>query len=302
MLAPIGLSVYSRLDHLKQTVEALRKNTLAAESRLFVFSDAPRPGDEKAVNEVRSYLREIGGFSSVDITERTKNSRVANNREGMRTMLDTFGVMIWLEEDIVTAPGFLEFMNGALISYKNEDRVISITGYTPPIEFPRDYPDDVFFLQRFNAWGFGIWSNKFDRIEMKVDPADYRINMRDRGFYQKLVNNGLDIPRMIDMEVSGKTDALDVKIMYQQVLHDWYTVYPMKSLAQNIGHDGSGLHCRETDKFHHNELWKKTGGFIFPENVTLDDRIVSANRKFRRIGLVGNMTERVRYLRTCMSR
>ncbi len=37
--APVILLVYGRLDHTVQTVEYLKKNYLAAETELFVFSD-----------------------------------------------------------------------------------------------------------------------------------------------------------------------------------------------------------------------------------------------------------------------
>lgn len=297
MYAPIGLSVYARLSHLKRTVAALQNNTLAKKSPLYVFSDAPQCGDEQKVGEVRSYLKTVGGFSKVEIIERQSNSRVANNRGGQRYLLDSYGVMIWLEEDIVTAPGFLTFMNEALEYYRDDVSVVSVTGYTPPLNMPRDYLDDVFFLQRFNAWGFGIWKKKYDRIEMKIDPADYRLRMGDGKFYRKLIRNGPDIPRKVDLDVVGKIDALDVKIMYQQVVHDWYTVFPRVSLVQNIGHDGSGMHCAETNMFHHDALWGKDRGFTFPRAVREDERIVNANRNFRRLGGLDAIAETVRRIR-----
>ena len=52
-LAPIAVSTYARPQHLQQTIAALQKNTLAQQSELFVFSDAPKPGDEDKVEAVR---------------------------------------------------------------------------------------------------------------------------------------------------------------------------------------------------------------------------------------------------------
>jgi hypothetical protein len=51
-LAPIGVSTYSRINHLKQSIEALQKNTLAKESELYIFSDAPKPGDDLYNKEI----------------------------------------------------------------------------------------------------------------------------------------------------------------------------------------------------------------------------------------------------------
>ena len=77
-LAPIGLSTYSRPAHLKQTVEALQRNILASQSELYVFSDAPKAGDEEAVVKVRSFIKNIDGFKKTTIIERETNDRVFN--------------------------------------------------------------------------------------------------------------------------------------------------------------------------------------------------------------------------------
>jgi hypothetical protein len=57
-LAPIVLFVYNRLDHTKQTVEALQKNELASESELFIYSDAAKNEEGTLkVKAVREYLK-----------------------------------------------------------------------------------------------------------------------------------------------------------------------------------------------------------------------------------------------------
>ena len=46
MLAPILLFVYNRPAHAKRAIEALLHNTLAAESELFIYSDAARSPED----------------------------------------------------------------------------------------------------------------------------------------------------------------------------------------------------------------------------------------------------------------
>lgn len=295
MPAPIGLTVYSRLDHLRQTVAALQENTLASQSSLYIFSDGPRPGDEAAVDAVRQFIRSIDGFANVEIIERQENSRIANNRGGQRDLLDKFGEMIWMAEDIVTAPGFLAYMNAALDHYRDNGRIVSVSGYAPVIAMPPDYTQDIFFMRRFSAWGFGIWKDRYDRAGRAIDRDDYLRNIRNGDFYRKLVSAGEDIPAMINREVSGSIDALDVRIMYQQAVHDWYTVYPRRSLVQNIGHDGSGLHCGVSDRFQHDRLWDRSDRFVFTDNIEEDDRILSANRVFRRLGKSERIVEKMKH-------
>lgn len=289
-LAPIGVSTYSRINHLKQTIEALQKNTLAKESKLHIFSDAPQQGDEEIVAMVRQYIHTIDGFKKVYIIERKTNGRVANNRGGIKQLLDEYGKMIFLEDDIVTAPRFLQFMNDSLEYYKYNEKILTISGYSPPLEIPKNYKHDVFVMKRFSAWGAGFWKEKYDLINHKIDKDEYHKNIKNNKFYKKLIENGEDIPGMLELEVNGRIDALDVKIMYQQVLNDWYSLYPRRSLVQNIGHDSSGIHCGINNKFNV-EMWDKLDKFEFIKGIRPDERIIKANRKFRSAGVKGKIVK-----------
>jgi len=280
-LAPIGVSTYVRLQHLQQCIAALKQNALAAESELFVFSDAPRLGDEEKVAAVRRYLRTVDGFKRVRVIERKHNSRTKNNRAGLQLLLNRYGRVIFLEEDVVAAPGFLTFMNQALDTYEMNTQVFSISGYCPPIEIPSDYPHDVFFLKRCSAWGSGIWKDRFDSIRY-ITPAEFEQFAADSKRVREFVDGGgEDLMVLLKAEAYGKIDAGDVKAMYAQFVNGQYTVYPRQALTSNIGFDGSGTHCAATNRF--NVELSERCSFSFPQEVVVDRRIVEANQKFRAI-------------------
>jgi hypothetical protein len=246
-LAPIGLSVYSRLAHIKKTVCALKRNELASESTLFVFSDAPQKGDEERVVAVRKYLRTISGFKQIHLLERETNSRIENNRQGIQRLLTEYGKMIFLEEDIVTAPKFIEFMNQALDFYQADQRILAITGYSPPFTLPASYKKDIYLSLRFSAWGFGIWKERYDKIKMKIE--DYEEFLKDKAAVKRFRVGGEDLLHLLKREAEGQIDALDIKINYHQSQQNLYTVAPSVSLVQNIGHDGTGVYCINTRSF-----------------------------------------------------
>lgn len=278
-LAPIGLSVYGRLEHLQKTIVALRGNELAQDSELYIFSDAAKHGDEEKVAAVRSYVRTIEGFKAVHVIERASNGRVNNSRGGIKSLVDKYGKVIFMAEDIVTAPGFLGFMNQALEKYERDDKIFSVVGYCPPIAFPADYSLDAFILRRFSAWGFGIWKDRFDKMRY-ISRAEFDGFVADKERVESFVKaGGKDMLLMLEADVSGQIDAGDVKFMYAQFLSDQYTVYPSQSLVQNIGLDGSGVHCGRTDRFDVT-LSQKTK-FNLPDALQVDPRIVMANLLFR---------------------
>jgi hypothetical protein len=278
-LAPIGISTYARLQHLQRTIAALQKNALAEQSELYVFSDAPKPGDEEKVAAVRSYLQTVNGFKEIHIVERERNSRTANSRGGLRMLLDRFGKVIFLEEDIVTSPGFLTFMNQALDKYEGNERVFSVVGYCPPIKIPKSYQRDAFFLRRYSGWGLGTWKNRFDSIKY-ITPEEYEQFAANKKRVSEFVKGGgEDLMVMLKSDAYGEIDAGDVKAMYAQFLSNQYTVYPTQSLVQNIGHDGTGTHCGSSNRF--NVTLSDKTIFRFPDDVAVDQRIVKENRKFR---------------------
>jgi len=278
-IAPVCISTYTRIEHLKKTVKALSENKYASDVDLFVFSDGARPGDEDKVGLVRGYLSKVTGFRSVNIIERESNNRVYNNRNGLSEILNKYGRCVFLEDDIVTAPGFIEYMNSALDKYENNSGVMSITGYCPPIPIPSEYSHDVFALNRFCSWGFAIWKDRYDMIRY-LDGDDF--NSID---IKKISEFGEDIYSMVRSDFLGNIDALDVKAMFCQYKESKATIYPRHSLVQNIGHDGSGIHCGITDRFKHEFLWNKIDDFVFPDDVMIDKGIVDSNFNFRRISL-----------------
>jgi len=279
-LSPIGLSAYHRLEHVKKTVQALKHNFLAPESELFIFSDAPKSGDEEKVYMVREYLKTINGFKNVTVVERTNNSRVKNNRGGIKFLLEEYGKIIFLEEDILTSPNFLTFMNRALDFYKDDDRIISISGYSPPIIISNNYTKDIYLSYRFSAWGFGVWKDRYDMIDFNLNGIkDFFLN--NLGL-REFCRGGEDMLPMLLYESEGELDALDVKFFYTQYKKNMYTIYPKESLVQNIGFDGSGLHCGESNKFN-TEVDRNKRVHFFERNIEIDPHIMAANFQFRKI-------------------
>ena len=127
-LSPIILFVYNRPWHTQQTIEALQKNELASESDLIIYSDeAKTENEQENVDKVRLYIEQIDIFNKITIIKREKNWGLANNIiDGVTKVVDQYGKIIVIEDDIVTSPYFLKYMNEALDFYKNEQPEIVI--------------------------------------------------------------------------------------------------------------------------------------------------------------------------------
>ncbi len=280
MLAPVMITTYTRLDHLRRTIDALLRNELAGETTVYVYLDGPKPGDEEKVDAVRHYLQTVRGFGEFHLVARERNMGAHENAKSANyEVLDRCGKLIRMEDDIVTAPGYLRFMNLALDRYQDNKQVFSISAYCPPINIPADYPYDAFFVRRFSGWGCGLWRDRLDDIYSHITMEEYERFAADKALSRAFVQSGgKDMLLMLKGVASGKLEAGDVVAMYTQFIKDQYTLYPTESLVQNIGMDGTGVHCDVTNYFDV-PLGSKTS-FVFPDRMVVDDRIVQANREY----------------------
>lgn len=278
-LAPIVLFVYNRPWHTRQTVETLQRNLLASESELFVFSDGPKkPEDKEKIDEVREYIRSITGFGAIRLIERRHNLGLANSViNGVTEVIETYGRVIVMEDDILTVPNFLLFMNKALDTYREYDLIGSVTGYSLPIQIPTDYFFPVYLTHRHSSWGWGTWQRVWSKIDWEI--SDYDRFQSDRRAKQDFNAAGADMVAMLDMQMKGKLDSWSIRFDYACFRSGALSLAPVSNLVKNIGFDGSGMHCGPSGKHLQGMLTSDEETFNFPENPTLDSSIADATRK-----------------------
>lgn len=239
--APIALFTYNRLPHTRQTVEALRRNELSAESDLAIFSDGPRTeSDGEKVRSVRDYLKTIDGFGSVTVVESDKNRGLAESIiAGVTDIVNRYGRVIVLEDDLVTSPYFLKFMNDALTLYKDEEKVVSIHGYIYPVTGPLP---ETYFLKGADCWGWATWKRGWDLFE--PDGSRLLEALKARRLARQFDFDGTyGYAGMLKDQVAGKNQSWAVRWYASAFLRDKLTLYPGKSLVSHAGADGSGTHC-----------------------------------------------------------
>lgn len=236
--APIVLFVYNRPWHTKQTVDALLKNVLADQSNLIIFSDGFKSdSDRNEVNQVRNYIKSLNVFKSVEIIEREKNFGLsANIIDGITMVVNEYGKVIVVEDDLITSPYFLKFMNDGLLKYEENDRVISIHGYTYPTK--RKLPE-TFFIKGADCWGWATWKNKWGLFE-KDGEKQLRL-LEERMLTSEFdFNNAFPYTQMLRDQVAGKNNSWAIRWYASAFLKDMFTLYPGRSLVYHNGNDGSG--------------------------------------------------------------
>lgn len=239
--APIVLFVFARPEHTRRTLEALAANALAEQSDLIVYADAARDeSDASRVREVRHLVHEAIGFRSVTVIEREANYGLARNIiEGVSETLRQHARVIVLEDDMLTSPYFLTYMNDALDRYAEDDRVVSIHGYVYPVA---ERLPEAFFLRGADCWGWATWRRGWACFN---SDGQFLLNELKRcNLIRSFDFNGAyPYSKMLKGQIKGANDSWAVRWYASAFLAGKLTLYPGRSLVHNIGNDNSGTHC-----------------------------------------------------------
>ncbi|PKA27065.1 methyltransferase, TIGR04325 family [Leptospira meyeri] len=274
--APIIIFVYNRPDHTKRVIDSLIANEEASESDLIIYSDFAKAETHlMKVNEVRSYLKEIKGFKSVRIVERTENYGLAKSIiSGVSEVIEQSGSVIVLEDDILVSPYFLRFMNSGLEKYKEEEKVASIHGYSYPID--TNGLDDTFFIRGADCWGWATWRRAWQYFEPDGE------KLRDQLIREDLVarfDYDYTYPffQMLTDQILGRNNSWAIRWHASIFLKNKLTLYPKESLILNIGLDNSGTHCDDNDYLSKEFSLKSNHEFpkVIQENLEARNRMVN---------------------------
>ncbi len=239
--APILLFVYNRPEHTRRCIESLTRNALAADSTLYIYADGPKDTTQQtAVDEVRSYLRTISGFKTVNLIERKENWGLARNIiDGVTTQVNRYGKVIVLEDDLVVAPYFLQFMNDALETYKDEPKV----GHIQACDFTQDSSlPETFLIKWTGSWGWATWERAWKHFNPNGKALLEELEQR-KLTYTFDFNGKYGFTRMLRRQIEGKNNSWAIRWNASLFLKDILSLNVGRSLVQNEGFDGSGTNC-----------------------------------------------------------
>ena len=236
--APIVLFTYNRADHTQKAVESLLKNAEAKESELFIYSDGPKTeAKREAVEENRRYIHTISGFKSITITEREKNWGLANSLiAGITEIVNRYGRVIVVEDDLILSPYFLQYMNEALEKYKDDDRVASISAFLNPIDCEAP---ETFFLRYFACWGWATWKRGWDLLINDDRVLLRRLRWRKHAFN---IDGTGPFYEILYCDKIGLNSSWAVRFYASQFLAGKLQLFPGHTMAIQTGADGSGTH------------------------------------------------------------
>ena len=249
-LAPIVIFSYNRPNHLQRVLDALAKNELADQSELFIYCDGAKqnaPAEQvEAVAQNCQVAHAATGFKSVTVIKRPTNIGLRANIVGAVTeIVNKYGRIITLEDDIITSPGFLRFMNDALECYKDEDRVMHVSAYF--YKNNKTLPETFFYQVPYPGGGWGTWARAWKHYS---DDTESLYNYWSKRWDDFNIYGGTSLQQQLEDNYTGKLNTWFIKWYAIMRLRNGLSLYPTKSFTTNIGFDGSGSNCFVSNKFY----------------------------------------------------
>ena len=259
-LAPIIVFAYNRPDHLSKTLSRLAQNEMASDTDLFVICDGAKANaTDEQIHKVfmtRDVARNAKGFHSVQIIERERNFGLARNIiEGVSSVIDKYGKVIVLEDDLLTSRFFLKYMNEALSHYENRPGVMSISANRPPVnrmELPGDYEYDVFVSLRSFSTGWATWKDRWSHVDWSLGYLEDFMKHPEQ--VKAFDRSGDDMSEMLLLQRDGRIDSWAIQFCFAHFKEHAVAILPCVPYVDNIGFDGSGIHSGTNEADFRNDV------------------------------------------------
>lgn len=241
MNAPIVLFCYNRPQHTLNVLTSLSEAVLSKQSALYIYCDGLKPGaseeQERRVNAVREIARSRQWCNEVHIICRDRNYGLSESViDGVTDIINRYGKVIVLEDDLVVSQNFLRYMNSALDIYEDVDDVFQISGYTFPIAELSERCE-AYFLGHISSWGWATWKKAwdcFDKNAKGYESLRTNIELRNKFDFDGTRNFSA---MMLDQMEKRVIDSWAIRWKWSVFIREGVTLYPAKTF---VLHEGTG--------------------------------------------------------------
>ncbi len=236
--APIIYICYNRLNHIKKSINSIKKNKLSKKTKIIIFSDGPKNHREiKKIIQIRRYLKKITGFKSKKMFFRKKNFGTKKNVVmAINQVFKKSDRAIIIEDDLIVSQSFLHYMNFCLKNFRHNKQIWHINGWSYP--FMKYSDNDINYMTSMNCWGWGTWRDRWSKLNMNENKFISSFSKKDihRLNIYSSTEHWSQIIRNKNKTLSSWAIYWHASIFSQNGI----CVYPRFSLVKNIGFDGSG--------------------------------------------------------------
>lgn len=238
---PVLLLIFNRLDTTTQVFDSIRQ---AKPPMLYIAADGPRESvkDEKErVNAVREYVTaNVDWDCEVKTLFREKN---LGCKIAVSSAIDWFfeneemGIII--EDDCLPSQSFFWFCERMLNDYKDDDRVMMVSGTNYFLDIRNEVKNDYFFSRHFTIWGWATWRRSWNKYDVKMPTWRTDVQPEDLQSFSNRTYVVKHFEKMFDLIYSNSLNTWDIQWVYTCLFNYGLCLTPSINMIHNIGVDGT---------------------------------------------------------------
>jgi hypothetical protein len=237
---PVGLIFFNRPESTARVFEEIRR---ARPPKLMLAADGPRadvPGEADRCEAARQIVERVDWPCEV-VRNYSEINLGCGGRES--SAFDWFfseaEEAIFLEDDTLPHPAFFRFCEEMLDRYRDDDRIMHISGNNFQFGRKRGRANSYFFSRYPNSWGWASWQRAWrhydfdlewgnaDRLSRFTDPGERR-HWEDR--WHKTC--------------SGEIDTWDYQWVFALLNRGGIAINPNRNLVTNVGFGAGATHTQ----------------------------------------------------------
>ena len=238
---PIAVFAYNRPDHLLRTLATLLACDGFDERHVTIFIDGPRDSkDTRAVSDVRSVAMKMMGPNADIRLAGTNNGLSQSITKGVTELVNKYGRVIVVEDDLELAPGFLRYMNAALDKYEGNQNIYQVSGHMFDVPEFASRSQSI-LLPLTTTWGWATWSRAWKKYDSEA--AGWQRLRADRALRKRFdLDGAYPFSGLMERQARGLSDSWGIRWYWSVFKAGGLVVFPPQTLVRNRGQDGSGTH------------------------------------------------------------
>ncbi|MCQ2231306.1 MAG: hypothetical protein MJZ30_05590 [Paludibacteraceae bacterium] len=259
--APMIIPTLSRSEHFVRLVESLKRNGWAKYTDIYISVDFP-PADKykKGWQEICDYLDhgDFSVFHAFHVSKQSVNLGCFENYDFLLNQVkDCYECWISSDDDVCFSPNFLEYMDKVLWHYRDNDKVLLVSGYSHPLPW-RVKEGASCFRENFivHTWGAGVWKSKqsiyldyFQSGQFLKDAGKFVKEGKDKNMTETAFRNYFAAALSLGDQTRLFRMDSDVAMTAYVSCKEAYCVLPVLSKVRNFGFDGTGEYCPNITQF-----------------------------------------------------
>jgi hypothetical protein len=246
---PVLLLAFNRRDTTQRVVDALRP---VRPARVFFAVDGPRPGnagEAESVAAVRRLAEQMDWGCEVRTLFQDANlgCKLAVS-QAISWFFSEVESGIILEDDCVAHPSFFPFAAELLDRYRNDERIMMVSGDN--FQQGRRRTDYSYYFSRYtHIWGWATWRRAWRLYDHSMAAWP---EMRQGGWLMDILGERKAADywtRIFDDTHGERNTSWAYRWTFSAWSHSALTILPNVNLVSNIGFGDQATHTKRHDEF-----------------------------------------------------